>query len=128
MSDVVLKAGRPKAPFYGDWNGEVSNADGVIGAAGVFPEIFDRLHEGEGGEESVRRRTRAEIGTSDTLVWHFSAVAESMIAIDRFARVYVVVIAHPVSGNGCPSRARRMAVRASMARRLAVSTTERRLA
>ena len=64
----------------------MSNADGGLDATGVFPKIFDLLHEGEGGEESIRRLTKAEIGASDTLLRHFSAVAESVIAIDHFAR------------------------------------------
>ena len=62
---------------------------GLDDVARVFPKIFDFLHEGEGGEESIRRLTKAEIGASDTLLQHFSAVAESVIVIDHFARGHV---------------------------------------
>jgi hypothetical protein len=70
--------------------GEVSNAGGSLDdVAGVFPQIFDLLRQGEGGEESIRRLTRVEIGASDTLLRHFSAVAESVIVIEHFVRGHV---------------------------------------
>ena len=40
----------------------MSNADGGLDAAWVFPKIFDLLHEGEGGEESIRPQTKSRPG------------------------------------------------------------------
>jgi hypothetical protein len=51
----------------------------------VFPAIFDPLHE---GEEFIRGKTKAAIARSDDLLRHFDAIAETMIAIDHFARDY----------------------------------------
>ena len=67
----------------------MSNADGGLDATGVFPKIFDLLHEGEGGEESIRRLTKRRLARRTLCFGTFSAVAESVIVIDHFVRGYV---------------------------------------
>ena len=51
----------------------------------VFPENFDFLHR---GQEHIRELSKAEIAGSDVLLRHFNAVAESLTAIDHFAKAY----------------------------------------
>ena len=51
----------------------------------IFPENFDRLHQ---GEEFIRARSKEAIQASETLLHHFNMVADSMNLIDHFARSY----------------------------------------